>query len=190
MTQTHPAGEGRGYPLTPSPEPLADTGPLADAFRAAMRAWASSVAVVAVECGDQTHGATATAVVSLSDTPPTVLVSLRTEGRTRALVACAGALSVSVLGADDAALADRFAGRPLADGAPAADRFDGVAHHRGATGAPVLDAAVASVEGTVREVWTHADHTVFVVGVAAARVLRPGAGPLVYHDRRYRRLAP
>ena len=178
MIQPHPAGEGRGHPLAPPPEPLAE------AFRAAMRAWASSVAIVAVECGDQVHGATATAVVSLSDTPPTVLVSLHTEGRTRALVACAGALSLSVLPHDAADLANRFAGRPLADGLPAADRFEGVAHH------PVLDAAVSSVEGTVRDVWTHADHTVFVVEVAAARALRPGAEPLVYHDRRYRRLAP
>ena len=188
MAPTHPVGEGRGASLPASP--ALDSEPLAEAFRAAMRAWASSVAVVAVECDGQTHGATATAVVSLSAAPPTVLVSLRTEGRTRALVACARALSVSVLGEDDAALADRFAGRPLADGAPAADRFEGVAHHLGATGAPVLDAAAASVEGTIREVWTHADHTVFVVGVAAARALRPGAEPLVYHDRRYRRLAP
>ena len=161
----------------------------AEAFRAAMRAWASSVAVVAVRCGDVLHGATATAVVSLSADPPTVLVSLHTEGRTRALVACAGALSVSLLCADSAALADRFAGRPGADGLPVAERFAGLAHHAGATGAPVLDGAVASVEGTVRDVWTHADHTVFVVGVAAARVLRPGATPLVYHDGRYRRLA-
>ena len=155
-----------------------------------MGSWASSVAVVAVECGDQTHGATATAVASLSDSPPTVLVSLHTDGRTRALVTCAGALSLSLLGEGGSALADRFAGRPLADGAPAVDRFQGVPHHPGATGAPVLDAAVASLEGTVAETWTHADHTVFVVAVAAAHVHHPGADPLVYHDRRYRRLAP
>ena len=136
--------------------------PLADAFRAAMRTWASSVAVVAVDCGGRTHGATATAVVSLSASPPTLLVSLHTEGRTRALVACAGAVSVSVLGADGAALSDHFGGRSAHPEA-APDRFEGVPHHPGATGAPVLDAAIASVEGTVVETWEHADHTVFVV---------------------------
>lgn len=151
-----------------------------------MRQWASSVAVVAVRCGDRVHGATATAVASLSDAPPTVLVSLHSGGRTHAFVRCADALAVSVLPGDGAALADRFAGRAGLD----ADRFEGVAYSEQATGAPVLDAAVAFLDGRVERAWTYADHTVFAVRVLAAGARQRDAGPLVYADGVYRRLAP
>lgn len=170
--------------------PLPSAGPLADSsvdpasFRAAMRRWASSVAVVAVRCGGRIHGATATAVASLSDAPPTVLVSLHVAGQTHALIECADALAISVLADDRADLADRFAGRA----GSATDRFEGVPYAEEVTGAPILDGAAAFLDGRVERAWTYADHTVFVVRVLAAGTRQPAA-PLLYADGAYRRLA-
>ncbi|MCD7098785.1 flavin reductase [Stenotrophomonas sp. MMGLT7] len=130
------------------------------------------------------HGITASAVCSVTDSPPTVLVCInRGSGRYR-LFRDNGVLCVNVLAAHHQALSNRFA-----NATEAATRFE---HDRWTvltTGAPVLADAGASLDCRVGQVTDVGTHSVFfceVVGVATSKQ----AGGLVWFDRGYHPLGP
>src|SRR5580692_8676263 len=83
----------------------------AEAFRLAMREFASGVAIVAAGHGDGRNGCTATSLCSLSLEPPTLIVCLARASTTLATLRAEGAFGLSLLAAGDADLADRYAGR-------------------------------------------------------------------------------
>ena len=95
----------------PSPSGSAPAETDVDAFRAAMRQFASGVCLVAHSVGGAPAGMTATAIASLSLVPPTLIVCLNRASSTYAGLAPGVALGGSVLGADHRELAERFAGR-------------------------------------------------------------------------------
>jgi flavin reductase (DIM6/NTAB) family NADH-FMN oxidoreductase RutF len=79
-------------------------------FRIAMREFASSVAIVTCANGKERAGCTATALASLSLTPPSLVICLERSSRTLAVLAQAGAFAVNILSGQHRALASRFAG--------------------------------------------------------------------------------
>lgn len=148
-------------------------------FKAAMRALAASVTVITSRRGDQINGMTATAVCSVSTTPPQVLAVVNRETTSHGLIADSGAFAVNILAEHQQDLAGRFARRLETP-------FDGVGHGRGDTGCPLLDDAVAVLECRLRERHDAGTHTIFVGEVVGVRS-RPAA-PLLYFDGGYRRL--
>jgi flavin reductase (DIM6/NTAB) family NADH-FMN oxidoreductase RutF len=66
----------------------------------------------------------------------------------------------------------------------------GVAHHRGQTGAPLIDGAVAWIECEVSERLAGGDHTIYLGQVVAMEIARPEAQPLLFYAGRYRALGP
>jgi flavin reductase (DIM6/NTAB) family NADH-FMN oxidoreductase RutF len=123
---------------------------------------------------------------SLSADPPLVLFSAGAASRTGALVEAAGVFAASILGAEQGALFERFAGR---DPAHDADRFAGLAVAAAATGAPIFPEAVAWVDCRVVARHPGATYTLFVGEVVAAGLGRAAeASPLVYYRRERRRL--
>ncbi len=79
-------------------------------FRIAMREFASGVAIVTCANGKERAGCTATALASLSLTPPSLVICLERSSTTLAVLAQAGAFAVNILSAQHRALASRFAG--------------------------------------------------------------------------------
>ncbi|WP_460072517.1 flavin reductase family protein [Streptomyces sp. YKOK-I1] len=150
-----------------------------DAFRAAMTRFARSVTVVTAYDGADPVGCTATAVLSLTDRPPTLLVSLASDSGTLRHVRAAGRFGVSVLPYRLRALAARFAELP------ADRRFDGVGHG-GAYGAPLLDGAVAGMVCRATRYVSLGDHTL-VVGQVVHTATDEGAEPLIHFARRQTR---
>jgi len=150
---------------------------VADAeYRRAMREFATGVAIIACGAGESRAGCVATAVASLSLSPPSLIVNLQRAGSTRQRLQDAGAFSVNFLGASHEALARRFAG-----GAPADERFSDGAWIEGATGAPVLADALAAVECRVEEILARFTHAIVIGRVEA---VRPGdGGPGLLHWR-------
>lgn len=144
--------------------------------------WSSGVTIVAslTPSGDPC-GLTANAISVVSLTPPLMLVCVERGADTHDALRTAGVFCINMLAADGEMVARRFAG----DDAPG--KFEGVAHHREASGAPVLDDALAWIDCRVHAEHDGGDHTIFVGEVVAAGS-RDGE-PLVYHGRRYRRLA-
>lgn len=129
---------------------------------------------------------TVSAFNSLSLTPPTILVCLQKETRTSEVLPGAGVFTVSILGADHAAISDRFAGRvPLVEGE---DRFDGLRLMTATTGVPILADALAWLDCKVREIHDGSTHWIVVGEVIATGQRGDNAAPLLYFNRNYHTL--
>ncbi len=119
------------------------------AFRDAMRALSSGVAIIAGGEGETRLGCTVTSLTSLSLAPPTLIVCLARSSSTLAGLREAGAFSVSLLAARHRALAHRFSGH---SGVHGARRFDSAQWVTLSTGAPVLADAIAAFDCLVEEI--------------------------------------
>ena len=84
---------------------------LADGFRLAMRQLVSGVCLITHGRGEARVGMTATSVSSLSMDPPTLIVCVNKSASLYARLRRGDAFGVSVLGAQHAEFADRFAAR-------------------------------------------------------------------------------
>src|ERR1700752_4506798 len=81
------------------------------AFREAMRRLGAAVHVITTAGPGGKTGATATAVSSVSDAPPTLLMCLNRRSQTNPVVVENGVFCVNTLGDNGAEIADIFAGR-------------------------------------------------------------------------------
>ena len=153
-------------------------------FREAMSRLGAAVHVITTAGPGGKTGATATAVCSVSDTPPTLLVCINRSSQTNPIVVENGVFCVNTLGAGGAEIADIFAGRT---GVKGSERFATGEWAVLTTGSPVLASAVIAFDCRVIEVRSVASHNVFFGAVETVR-LGPGGPALVYHERAYKRV--
>lgn len=156
----------------------------AQSFRQAMSRLGAAVHVITTEGPAGKTGFTATAVCSVSDAPPTLLVCLNRKSDSAPPLLGNRLFCVNTLAADEEAVADTFAGRK---GLKGADRFGIGEWVTLATGCPVLASAVVAFDCRTVEVKPVASHYV-VYGCVEAVRLGPGTEALVYHDRLYKRI--
>ena len=129
-------------------------------------------------------GFTATAVVSVSDAPPTLLVCLNRGATSMPALRGNGVFCVSTLRAGDELIADTFAGRTKV---AREARFDTGQWVTLSTGSPALASAVVALDCRVIEVKAVASHDIYFGVVEAIHSGPPGAA-LVYHDRAYKQV--
>lgn len=153
-------------------------------FRDAMARLGAAVHVVTTAGPAGRTGFTATAVCSVSDQPPTLLVCLNRRSRGTPVLRENRVFCVNTLGAEAEAIADVFAGR---GGEAAEERFSAGDWMALATGAPVLRSAVVAFDCRTVDVKTVATHNVFFAAVEAIHIGEPGPA-LVYHERAYKRV--
>lgn len=146
-----------------------------DAFRLAMREFASGVAIVAAGRGAARSGCTATSLCSLSLEPPSLIVCLARASATLKTIRREGAFGISLLAEVHTDLADRFAGR---SGLHGAARFEGCAVIALSTGAPLLQGAVAMIDCEVEETFERHTHAIVIGRVVAAKAA--GGRPLLH----------
>ena len=148
------------------------------AFRRTLGMFATGVTVLATRVGEQIHGMTANAFMSVSLRPPLVLISIDRRAKMGALLHEGMRFGVSVLEAKQTGLSDRFAGR-IADELPEA-AFE-IVHET-----PLVDGALAHLVARVVRSYWGGDHSLFLGQVEFARY---GEGrPLLFHGGRYERL--
>ena len=150
-----------------------------------MRAWITGVAIVTGSHESAMHGMTANSFNSIALSPPTVLVALRQHTRTHHLVAQGGVFAVSILDTLQLDLAKRFAGQVEMD----EPRFDGVEIFTMSTGAPLIKNAIAFFDCQVVNAFDVGGTTVFIGEVIEARKAAGEHQPLLYFNRRWRKLA-
>jgi flavin reductase len=156
----------------------------AKSFREAMSRLGAAVHVITTDGPSGRTGFTATAVVSVSDAPPTLLVCLNRGANSTPILRANGVFCVNTLRAGDELLADTFAGRtPVAREA----RFDTGQWHKLSTGAPALMTAVVAFDCRVIEVKAVASHDIYF-GMVEAIHSGPSGAALVYHDRAYKQV--
>lgn len=161
---------------------------LPDEFRRALARLAGGVAVVTSRgSGGEPRGMTATAVCSVSLSPPLVLACLDVGTHTHAAVRSSGVYALHFLGEHDLSLARRFAREE-------GEKFRGLTVTTRVTGAPVLEGPLAWCDCAVARTVPAGDHTVFIGRVEAAGVRNVEAAgegparPLVYYLGAYRGL--
>jgi 4-nitrophenol 2-monooxygenase / 4-nitrocatechol 4-monooxygenase, reductase component len=152
-------------------------------FRRILGHWTSGVTVVAtVSSSGVPRGLTASAVASLSLVPPLVLACVDRSADSYPVILESGIFTINVLPQSGERIARIFA----ADDGDA--KFDGVAYSARATGAPVLDTALAWVDCRLRDVYDGGDHSIFVGEVVAGDAREDE--PLVYYRGGFHRLMP
>jgi flavin reductase len=151
-------------------------------FREAMSRLGAAVHVITTAGPAGKAGATATAVCSVTDAPPTLFVCLNRRSQTNAAVLQNSVFCVNTLGHDGAGIADLFAGRT---GVQGADRFTAGGWSVLATGSPVFTAATVAFDCRMTEVRSVGSHNVFFGAVEMVR-LGPSGLVLVYHERAYK----
>jgi flavin reductase len=150
-------------------------------FRDAMSRIGSAVHVVTTDGPAGLAGATMTAITSVTDRPPTLLICLNHTASANPAIKANGVFCVSTLLAGDEALAETFAGRGHLHGE---DRFTLGTWSALATGAPALDGARVSIDCRVSHVSEVGSHSVILGEVVAVRLGEPGPA-LTYMDRHY-----
>ena len=165
---THATGPGVALPPV-------STSATQELFREAMAHMASGVAVITTRREDgRPCGLAATAVVSYSAAPPSLLVSISHASRCHASLETCEYFGVHILGGEQEALARTFA-------STGDDKFGALAwtwDHD----VPELNGVLAYLRCRRAENFTRYDHTVLVGDIAAGHVA--SGEPLLYAKRR------
>jgi flavin reductase (DIM6/NTAB) family NADH-FMN oxidoreductase RutF len=147
-------------------------------FRGALGMFATGVTIVtAQDSTGQLVGLTANSFNSVSLNPPLVLWSLAKTAGSMPVFARGSHYAIHILGADQKALAERFAAKHV-------DRFEGVSWLPGLAGAPIIQGCVAVFECFNRSQYEEGDHVIFV-GEVEHCSRQPGASPLLFHGGRF-----
>jgi flavin reductase (DIM6/NTAB) family NADH-FMN oxidoreductase RutF len=149
------------------------------ALRQTLGMFATGVTVITTRTGEQIHGMTANAFMSVSLEPPLVLISVDRRTKMCSMLHHDQRFGVSVLAADQHALSDRFAGR-VADDAP--EPGFAIVHET-----PLVEGAAAMFVARVARSYWGGDHSLFLGKVEYAH-RDPDARPLLFHGGQYGRL--
>jgi len=149
-------------------------------FRNAMAQLGSAVSVITTDGPAGKFGFTASAVCSVTDSPPTLLVCMNRNSFALAPFRQNGALCVNVLSSDHQDLSGVFANASLRS----EQRFAYDSWQVLASGAPVLSSSVASFDCLIDTCHEVGSHSVFYCQVQAIRISETPRG-LVYFNRRY-----
>lgn len=150
-------------------------------FRDGMSKLAGAVTIVATDGDFGKGGITATAVCSVSDAPPTLLVCVNNENQLNPFIKANQHFSVNILTDQHQKLANRFAG--LAD-VSMEDRFLKGNWSRLITGAPILTDSISSFDCRLCGFQEVGTYTVMFGEVLDVR-LNYRLSPLLYFERRY-----
>ncbi len=154
------------------------------AYREAMARLGAAVNVITTDGPGGRAGFTASAVCSVTDTPPTLLVCANRANDSYPAMRANGVLCVNTLTSAHEGLSPVFAG--MTDHTMEA-RFEGNAWHTLATGAPVLDGAVVAFDCRIDQVVEVGTHDVFFCIVEAVETGETHEG-LIYYGRGYHRV--
>lgn len=156
----------------------------AESFREAMSRLGTAVHIATTDGPGGRCGTTVSAVTSVSDAPPTVLVCVNRRARINALIKANGLFAINTLPADAEELSNAFAGK---GDLPLDDRFAMADWTKLTTGAPALAGARVTVDCRVTEISEIGTHSV-IFGEIVDIALGERGPALIYLDRAYHRI--
>jgi flavin reductase len=152
-------------------------------FKLGMRRLAAGVCIVTTLDEETPHGLVATSVSSVCAEPrPSLLVCVNRSASAHDRILNAGSFCVNVLSDGDDDLADRFAA------ADRARRFENDRWTSLHTGAPALEASLASFDCRLTQTAVIHSHTIMIGEVLDLRLWRDDIAPLVYINGHFDRL--
>lgn len=153
-------------------------------FRSAMASLGTAVNVVTTDGPQGLAGCTISAVCSVTDEPPTLMVCINRESKNSQAFIDSGSLCVNVVSADQQQVAQLFASRSVS----VEERFAAAQWYPMATGSPALLGALASLDCRIHSVTPVGTHNVLLCEVQAAETADVGDA-LIYLGRNFHRLA-
>jgi flavin reductase len=151
-------------------------------FREAMARLGAAVNIITSRGPEGDSGFTASAVCSVTDDPPTLLVCMNRGGSQYETFKAAGFFCVNILTPDQEELSPVFAGKMTMP-----ERFARSEWIRLATGAPVLETAAAGLDCKVTQIVDVGTHSVMFGTVQAIHLGLSSSG-LIYHGRAYHKI--
>lgn len=148
-------------------------------FRNAMSRLGAAVNIVTTDGPGGRTGFAATAVCSVSDSPPSLVVCINRGSSAYKPVIDNGVLCVNVTGDTHRPVCQLFAGKT-----PAAERFALGEWTDMQTGSPVLHDALEAFDCRISEVYSSGSHDLLICEVIALKPRSEGRG-LAYFDRAY-----
>jgi flavin reductase (DIM6/NTAB) family NADH-FMN oxidoreductase RutF/predicted MFS family arabinose efflux permease len=169
--------------------PAKDPEDKASLVRAAGRTFATGVAVVSTVRDQIPHAATVNSFVTVSLTPPLVLICVDRGSQLHTLLAEQAPLGITILATGQRDAAQHFARRHRDAGE---GQFDGHPWTPGPhTGAPLLKNGSAWLECRVDRLVPAGDHSIVLAEVLAFTPPEPdGPGPLLFHGGAFHALRP
>ena len=160
-------------------EPIVTSLVTKEAFRNGMAKLGTAVSIVTTDGPAGKAGFTASAICSVTDTPPTLLVCLNRAASVYDRVSGNGVIAVNTLAPEHQGLANLFGGKTPVD-----ERFAAASWSRGEGGAPLLQGAVVSFDCRVAGLTDVGSHSVLFCEVVGITHGTPALG-LFYFDRTY-----
>ncbi len=155
----------------------------AQIFRNAMGLLGAAVNIITTDGPHGRHGFTASAVCSVTDSPPTLLVCLNRQSGSHLIYSGNRTIGINVLASQHEALSVHFAKSATS----VEDRFAKGEWHVAETGAPLLSDALVALDCAIDQVLEVGTHSVFFCGVKAAH-FGPPSQALIYHNRAFHAL--
>lgn len=146
-------------PVGPFP-PGADPDEYDRLRRRVLWAMPSGLYVLGSRAGDRRNGMTLNWATQVSSAPKLLAVSVEREAYTHELVSEGGVFALNIVDQEDRAIVRKFTKPVEVD--VAARTLNGFPYHDAATGAPVLDQAVAFLDCEVRQAIDVGTHTLFL----------------------------
>lgn len=153
----------------------------AEEYREALSRVASSVSVITTDGPHGIAGFTCSAVCSVTDEPPTIMVCVNRKSAANAIIKANGVLCVNSLGAEQVELSQIFAG---VGRVPMQERFNGPHWRALITGSPCCTQARVALDCRISEVHEIGTHSVIVAEVLSTAQATDDQ-PLIYHSRSY-----
>ena len=170
---------------SPLPSPLPEYAVLRQRFRDAMANLPAAVNILTTAGPAGRCGITATAVCSVSDTPPTLLFCVNTNSAALQTFEANGQVCVNVLPGECDGLARDFAGMT---GLSMEERFARAAWRGDEADLPQLASALVNFTGRIVQVVRVGTHAVIFAEIDTVQI-RGEADALVYFDRNFRRIS-
>jgi flavin reductase (NADH) len=154
-------------------------------FRDAMACLPAAVNIITTDGPSGRCGITASAVCSVTDAPPTMLVCINQASYVHDVLHHNRNVCINVLAAECQDVARDFAGMTACS---MDERFARHAWTIGHQSAPVLSHAIASLEGEIVDLKSVGSHSVMFVEIGHISIRSEGDG-LIYFGRQFHRLA-
>ncbi|MFA9486318.1 MULTISPECIES: flavin reductase family protein [unclassified Moraxella] len=153
-------------------------------FKDAMAKLATAVHVVTTDGEHGRYGFTASAVASVTDSPPTLLVCMNTSIRFYEDFVKNGVLMVNTLTVKQSHLSNAFASSLSAE-----ERFATASWTTLATGSPLLEEALIGFDCKIREIKEVGTHGILICEIVAIKHGDSNEA-LTYYERGYHQVAP
>ncbi|GGZ76170.1 4-hydroxyphenylacetate 3-monooxygenase reductase component [Ignatzschineria indica] len=154
-------------------------------FRDAMAQLGAGVNIITTNGAMGRCGLTATAVVSITDTPPTMLVSINQNSASNAAFKAHNRMAVNILSAEQQEAAEYFGGmHPVS----MEERFERFEFTEGPSDLPLLKGALANLEGRVTATYEVGTHTLFILELDYMAISDDQNAGLLYFNRQFRQI--